>query len=159
MCFCFTSNENCHFVLGKNGDSAKRVVDFSAGKRHIPKNYGNRRGFHQKKSYNKNGKPWKSLRIFRVKTKLKNLWRFRIFSFLRGYQRGLASLCCVTLQCGRATRPSHCVGTGVPWMSLPGPTSVPSDAQAGWHRLLCLCCVVVARAFDSLELWSCEYGC
>ena len=25
-------------------------------------------------------------------------------------------------------------GTGVPWMSLPGPTSVPSDAQARWHR-------------------------
>ena len=28
----------------------------------------------------------------------------------------------------------HFVGTGVPWVSLPGPTSVPSDAQAGWHR-------------------------
>ena len=27
-----------------------------------------------------------------------------------------------------------CRGTGVPWVSLPGPTSVPSDAQAGWHR-------------------------
>ena len=25
-------------------------------------------------------------------------------------------------------------GTGVPWVSLPGPTSVPSDAQAGGHR-------------------------
>ena len=28
----------------------------------------------------------------------------------------------------------HCVGTGVPWVSLPGHTSVPSDAQAEWHR-------------------------
>ena len=27
-------------------------------------------------------------------------------------------------------RPSHCVGTGVPWVA----TSVPSDAQAGRHR-------------------------
>ena len=31
-------------------------------------------------------------------------------------------------------RPPHYVGTGVPWVSLPGPTSMPSDAQAGWHR-------------------------
>ena len=42
---------------------------------------------------------------------------------------------------------------------MPGPTSVPSDAQAGWHRgqqansVLCLRYVVVARAFDNLELW------
>ena len=39
--------------------------------------------------------------------------------------------------CGRALshpRPSHCVGTSVPWVSLQGPTSVPFDAQAGWHR-------------------------
>ena len=42
-------------------------------------------------------------------------------------------------------RPSHRVGTGVPWVSMPGPTSVPSDARAGWHRgqsansVLCLC--------------------
>ena len=64
--------------------------------------------------------------------------------------------------CARSShpRPSHGVGTGVPWVSMPGPTSVPSDAQAGWHRgqsansVLCLCCVVVARAFDNLELWS-----
>ena len=25
-------------------------------------------------------------------------------------------------------------GTGVPWVSLLGPTSVLTDAQAGWHR-------------------------
>ena len=31
-------------------------------------------------------------------------------------------------------RPSHCMGTGVPWVSLPRPTSVPSDAQAGRRR-------------------------
>ena len=31
-------------------------------------------------------------------------------------------------------RPSHCVGTGAPWVSLPGPTSAHSDAQGGWHR-------------------------
>ena len=50
--------------------------------------------------------------------------------------------------------------------AMPGPTSVPSDAQAGWHRgqsansVLCLCCVVVvARAFDNLELWSWQYVC
>ena len=78
----------------------------------------------------------------------------------------------ILVLCHRAVRsshprPSHCVGTGVPWVSLPGPTSVPSGAQAGWHRgqsantvlCLCLCCVVVARAFDNLELWSCDYRC
>ena len=66
-----------------------------------------------------------------------------------------------TCSCVRSShpRPSHCVGAGVPWVSMPGPTSVPSVAQAGWHRgqsansVLCLCCVVVARAFDNLELW------
>ena len=30
--------------------------------------------------------------------------------------------------------PPHVVGIGVPWVSLPGSTSVPSNAQAGWHR-------------------------
>ena len=34
----------------KNGDHPKRVVDFSSGKIHIPKqNHGNRRGFRRKK--------------------------------------------------------------------------------------------------------------
>ena len=28
----------------------------------------------------------------------------------------------------------RCSGPSVPWVSLPGPTGVPSDAQAGWHR-------------------------
>ena len=31
-------------------------------------------------------------------------------------------------------QPLHYVGTDVPWVSLPGLTSVPSDAQARWHR-------------------------
>ena len=31
-------------------------------------------------------------------------------------------------------RPSLCVGTGVPWMTLPGSAGVPSNARAGWHR-------------------------
>ena len=40
----------------------------------------------------------------------------------------------------------RCSGPSVPWVSLPGPTVVPSDAQAGWHREqsanpLWLCCV------------------
>ena len=31
-------------------------------------------------------------------------------------------------------RPHRLPGPSVPWVSLPGPTGVPSDAQAGWHR-------------------------
>ena len=31
-------------------------------------------------------------------------------------------------------RPLHFVGTDVPRVSLPGPTSVHSDTQARWHR-------------------------
>ena len=40
------------------------------------------------------------------------------------------------------------------------PPLCPPMPKAGWHRgqsansVLCLCCVVVARAFDNLELWS-----
>ena len=30
--------------------------------------------------------------------------------------------------------PPFLPGPSVPWVSLPGPTGVPSDAQAGWHR-------------------------
>ena len=81
---------------------------------------------------------------------------------------GILVLCHRAVQCSRATHGlPHCAGTGVPWVSLPGTTSVPADAQAGWHRrqsansvlCLCLCCVVVARAVDNLELWSCKYRC
>ena len=63
--------------------------------------------------------------------------------------------------CGRAT---HGLPT-VYRVSMLGTTSVPSDAQAGWHRghsansVLCLSCVVVARAFDRMELWSLESVC
>ena len=47
--------------------------------------------------------------------------------------------------CGPPTA-SRCSGPSVPWVSLPGPTGVPSNAQAGWHREqsanpLWLCCV------------------
>ena len=41
-------------------------------------------------------------------------------------------------------RPLRLRGPNVPWVSLPGPTGVPSDAKARWHReqsanLLWLC--------------------
>ena len=45
---------------------------------------------------------------------------------------------CVCDWAGLTVRATHglpiCVGTGVPWVSLTGPTSVPSYAQTGWHR-------------------------
>ena len=31
-------------------------------------------------------------------------------------------------------RPLRLPGPSVPWVSFPGPTGVPSDAQRGWHR-------------------------
>ena len=56
MCFCFKSNESCHFPL-KNGDLLKLVVDFLL-ERHIPKKKKTWKSSRtsSKKSYNKNGK-------------------------------------------------------------------------------------------------------
>ena len=36
---------------------------------------------------------------------------------------------------------------GVPWVSLPGPTSVPSDTKAGWYRAV-LPAVLMLRLTD-----------
>ena len=90
--------------------------------------------------------------------------RIRVCDFVYLFLGSFVSVACsgALCSCVRPShpRPSHAVGTGVPWVSMPGPTSVPSDAQAGWHRgqsansVLCSCCVVAARAFDNLELWS-----
>ena len=90
--------------------------------------------------------------------------RIRVCDFVYLFLGSFVSVACsgALCSCVRPSHPlpSHSVGTGVLWVSMPGPTSVPSDAQAGWHRgqsansVLCSCCVVVARAFDNLELWS-----
>ena len=66
----------------------------------------------------------------------------------------LPCICCL-IQTGHP-QPSCYSGPSVLWVSLPGPTGVPSDAQAGWHRgqrdnpcLLHCCCTaepVLTRA-------------
>ena len=64
----------------KNHETPKRVVDFSSGKRHIPKqNHGNRTGFRRQKVTNNNGKPWKRSRILRVTTNFFNFHHFSLF--------------------------------------------------------------------------------
>ena len=65
MYFCFTPNENCHFSSEKR-DPPKRVVDYHRER----DTFRNKimefvEDFHEK-SYNNNGKPWKSSRILRV---------------------------------------------------------------------------------------------
>ena len=44
----------------------------------------------------------------------------------------LSCICCL-IQTGHP-QPSCHSSTNVLWVSLPGPTGVPSDAQAGWRR-------------------------
>ena len=63
MYFCFTSNDNCHFSSEKRLHP-KRVVEFSSGKRHIRNIVMEIVEDFDEKSYNNNGKPWKSSRIF-----------------------------------------------------------------------------------------------
>ena len=41
--------------------------------------------------------------------------------------------CCVEL-CTGHPRPSRRSGPSVPWVSLPGPTGVPTDTQAEWNQ-------------------------
>ena len=56
---------------------------------------------------------------------------------------GLIRVCCVPCArvCGPATH-----GLPAVWVSTPGPTSVPSNAQAGWYRgKRQLCAVLVLR--------------
>ena len=55
------------------------------------------------------------------------------------------------LNCDRATHGLPAVQAPVvPWVSLPGPTGVPTDTQAGWHRgqsanpYLLHCCTAAA---------------
>ena len=44
-------------------------------------------------------------------------------------------------------RPHRLPGPSVPWVSLPGPTGVPSDAHKGWHR-----------EQSANPLWLCSIG-
>ena len=82
---------------------------------------------------------------------------------MRRYQRGLAHLCCVTVQCGRATHGFPTVWAlvyrGCPCGDPPVCPPMPRPDGIGDKAPLCLCCVVVARAFDNLELLSCENRC
>ena len=75
MYFCFTSNENGHFSFVKR-DPAKRVVDFPLERDTFRNKIMEVVTDFDGKSYNNNGKPWKSSRILRVNP------NFFIFLFL-----------------------------------------------------------------------------
>ena len=57
--FCFTSNEHCHFCL-ENGETPKRVVDFPRERDTFRNNIMEIVEDFVEKSYNNNGKLWKS---------------------------------------------------------------------------------------------------
>ena len=69
MCVCvfFTFNENLSLFVGKNADPPKRVVDFPLERDTFRTKIIEIVGDFDEKSYNNNGKPWKSSRILRVK--------------------------------------------------------------------------------------------
>ena len=63
--FCFTSNDNCHFSSEKRL-LPKRVVDFPRERDTFRDKIMEIVQDFDEKSYNNNGKPWKSSRISRV---------------------------------------------------------------------------------------------
>ena len=65
MYFCFTSIENCHFSSEKRSPP-KRVVDFPMERDTFRNKIMEIVEDFDEKSYNNNGKPWKSSRILRV---------------------------------------------------------------------------------------------
>ena len=75
MCFCFTSNGNC--------DPPKFVVDFLRERDTFRNKIMKIVEDFDEKSYNNNGKPWKSSRILRVKPNffIFSFFPFFIFSF------------------------------------------------------------------------------
>ena len=76
MCFCFTSNENCHFSSEKPCDHPKCFVDFLLEKDTFRNKFMEIVEDFDEKSYTNNGKPWKSSRILRVK---QNFFIFSLF--------------------------------------------------------------------------------
>ena len=79
MCFCVTSKGKCHFPYAK-GETPKLVVVFLRENTYFENESLKSSGSSFKKSYNNNGKPWKSLRILRVKPKTLEI--FGDFSFV-----------------------------------------------------------------------------
>ena len=76
MCFCFTSNENCHFSSEKTVTSQNGLLIFHGKETHSETKSWKSLRILTKKSYNNSGKPWKSSRILRVNP------IFLIFSFI-----------------------------------------------------------------------------
>ena len=67
MCvFCFTSNQKLSLFFEKNVDQPKRVVDFPWERDTFRNKIMEIVEDLDEKSYNNNGKPWKSSRILRV---------------------------------------------------------------------------------------------
>ena len=82
--------------------------------------------------------------------------RIRVCNFVYLFRAHRVFVACSRTMCSCVRschpRPSHCVGDP--------PVYPPMPRQDGiGDTVLCLCCVVVARAFDNLELWSLEHVC
>ena len=77
--FVFMSNDICHFSSRKNGETPKWVVDFLQEKATFRKTIMKFVEDFIEKSYNNDGKPWKSSRILCVKPKTLEI--FRDFAF------------------------------------------------------------------------------
>ena len=66
MCFCFTSNENCHFSSEKPMRPQNVLLIFIGKETHSETKSWKSSRILSKKSYNNNGKPWKPSRILRA---------------------------------------------------------------------------------------------
>ena len=88
--------------------------------------------------------------------------RIRVCDFVYLFLGSFVSVACsgALCSCVRPShpRPSHAVGTGVPWVSLPGPTSVPRQGGIG-DKAPPLCCACVASSwYAHLTIWNCGVG-
>ena len=78
VCFCFTSNENCHFSSEKTVRPQNGLLIFFGKETHSEKTWKSSRSSH-KTSHNNNGRQWKSSRILRVKANFFIFSSFIIF--------------------------------------------------------------------------------
>ena len=116
---------------------------------------------------------WSSFHVFRIVPKMiesgvsfKLFWRGFVRNIdctdaIRGYQRGLASLCCVTVQCGRATHGLRTVWElvlhrGCPCQDPPVCPPMPKQDGIGVKApTLCCACACVASWHAHSTIWNC----
>ena len=80
-CFCFTSNENCHFSSEKKKrDTTKRIDDFHLERDTFRNTIMEIAEDFDEKSYNNNGKPWKVVEDFACESQILHFFFFFFFS-------------------------------------------------------------------------------